>query len=72
MNEPAKPGAICPTCGCRHCPQSNGSETITRFGHSFTKRRRQCRACGQRFITEERVVALVKQRKLFPDDMQTD
>jgi transcriptional regulator NrdR family protein len=29
---------------------------VKRFGHEFTQRERECRACKTRFITEERVV----------------
>ena len=60
MTEPARPGAICPNCGCRHCPQINGAVTVSRFGHEFTQRRRECRHCGLRFLTEERVVRITK------------
>jgi transcriptional regulator NrdR family protein len=68
MAEPAKAGAICPECGCSHCPQMRGSRTITRFGHKFTQRERECRHCGTRFTTEERFVRLIKQRKLTSQD----
>jgi transcriptional regulator NrdR family protein len=58
----AMPGAYCPDCGCSHCPQMRGHVTVKRFGHEFTQRERECRACKTRFITEERVVRLIKKR----------
>lgn len=48
-------GVCCPDCNCRHCfviytrPRTDqrGGKTI---------RRRECRNCGRRFLTTERVV----------------
>lgn len=50
--QPADPprGLICPKCGCRHLPVVY---TRPRAGHIL--RMRECRHCGKRIPTRERV-----------------
>ena len=43
-------GIRCPRCGCAH-----SKVTVTKRGVRKTQRWRRCRACGQSFITTERV-----------------
>ena len=43
-------GLECPTCGCRHLPV-----LYTRHRDKQTIRVRQCRNCGRRIVTRERV-----------------
>lgn len=59
-------GSLCPNCGCSHCPQLRGAKVIRRFGHEFSQRDRECRACKTRFVTEESVVHVIKRHKPKP------
>jgi len=43
-------GVRCRKCGCRHCPV-----VYTRHKTTHTFRRRQCRHCGHRFSTREKL-----------------
>lgn len=50
----AKPrGLVCPTCGCRHFEVVYTRATPT----GTIRRRRQCRHCGRRVTTSERLGA---------------
>lgn len=44
-------GVRCPDCGCRHCPVYYTRQRAA----GRTIRRRECRTCGRRFLTVERV-----------------
>jgi DNA-directed RNA polymerase subunit RPC12/RpoP len=43
-------GLACPKCGCRHLPVR-----YTRQRPGFIQRIRECRHCGRRVITRERL-----------------
>ena len=44
-------GLVCPACGCRHFEVVYTRATLT----GTIRRRRQCRHCGRRVTTTERV-----------------
>lgn len=46
-----KLGIACPTCGCRHL-----SVGYTRPGYKIRVRIRNCRHCGRRIVTHEKIV----------------
>jgi len=47
---PAEPGLVCPRCGCRHF-----AVVYTRPAPRAICRRRECRHCGFRILTRERL-----------------
>jgi transcriptional regulator NrdR family protein len=51
-------GIRCPKCGCRHCPEDKAlpvAQTFSLSHKSSIRRVRNCRYCGHRFSTYERV-----------------
>jgi transcriptional regulator NrdR family protein len=46
-----KPGIACPQCGCRHF---DVVKIVRATG--YLRRRRECRNCGRRVTTSERIV----------------
>jgi transcriptional regulator NrdR family protein len=52
-NKPEKPqrGLICPKCGCGHFELVKISHAV-----GYVRRRRECRHCGHRVTTTERIV----------------
>ena len=51
-------GIECPSCGCKHCPDSKTEveRTVSLGVNRSIRRVRVCRHCGRRFLTAERVV----------------
>ncbi len=50
-SKPAEPrGLVCPRCGCRHLPV-----IYTRHRPGHVLRMRECRHCGRRIPTRERL-----------------
>lgn len=49
-------GISCPSCGCRHCPESKHevAQTFPLGPRKSVRRIRVCRHCGRRFSTYER------------------
>lgn len=50
-SSPSPRGLVCPKCGCRHFE-------LVKITHAvgYVRRRRECRHCGHRVTTTERIV----------------